>query len=89
MRRGFTKVTLPPRSPMPRIAARASGADTDVRWLPLGSLPRQRRWSVWSRSGAGKTASTPIMASIAANLFERSWVRPPNSRVDCIFAQNP
>ena len=26
---------------------------------------------------------------MAANLLERSWVSPPNSRVDCIFAQKP
>ncbi len=36
----------------------------------------------------GNVDSTPNMASMAANLLERSWVRPPNSRVDSIFPQN-
>ncbi len=73
---------------MALIASIASGTDTAVRWLPLGSLPRQRKWSVWYRSGAGNIASTPNIASIAANLLERSWVNPPNSRVEPIFSQN-
>ena len=54
MRRGFTKVTWPPRSlgcrgwPRSRWAPRRRS-----RWLPLGSVPRQRKKSVWYRSGAG------------------------------------
>ena len=73
---------------MPRIASIAFGTDTAVMWPPVGSLPSSSRYCVWNRSGAGKRASTPNIASIAANLFDRSWVRPPNSRVDSIFAQN-
>jgi hypothetical protein len=88
MRRGFTNVTPPPRARMPRIASMASGTETAVRWLPLGSLPRHRKKSVWYRSGAGNIASTPKTASIAANLLERSCVRPPNKRVEPIFSQN-
>ena len=88
MRRGFTKVTEPPRSPIARTASRALGTEAAVRWPPLGSLPSSRRWSVCWRSGTGKMLSAPTMASMAANLLERSWVSPPKSRVDCIFAQN-
>ncbi len=73
---------------MPRIASIAFGTDTAVMWLPLGSVPRQRKKSVWYRSGTGNVASTPNIASIAANLFDRSCVRPPKNRLDCIFDQN-
>ena len=88
IRRGFTNVTWPPRSPIPRIASIAFGTETAVMWLPLGSVPRQRKKSVWYRSGTGNVASAPNIASIAANLFARSWVRPPKNRLDCIFDQN-
>ena len=88
MRRGFTKVTSPPRARIPRIVSNAFGTDTAVMWPPVGSVPRHRKKSVWYRSGTGNTLSQPNIASMAANLFDRSCVRPPNSRLDCIFAQN-
>jgi hypothetical protein len=50
------------------------GSETNDMWLTAGFSPSSKTISEFSMSGTGCSVRVPNTASLAANLFEQSWV---------------